>query len=101
MPRKSQVKSGMDLTLTQEEKDAKSFLDWPDTTLARAVRETARLIKASDDDKEALYVTGCLVILASVMKRANAETLNLESSFNGNLQGYELKVSMKLKKVAA
>jgi len=67
----------MDETLTQEEKDAKTFLEWSDKTLARAVRHCATAIK-DDMGNFAMLGTGAACVLSGIAKKANAETLKID-----------------------
>ncbi len=65
-----------DETLTQAERDADTFLEWSDATLARAVRTMASIFK---DHKGFNGVAGAAsaIVLEKLMKEANAKTMKI------------------------
>lgn len=86
-----------DDTLTQDEKDAPSYLEWSDATIARLVRHVAETIKDGKGDK-AVWLTTALKIQAHLMEESNAETM--KTSIKGDRDGkpFELKATLKLTK---
>jgi hypothetical protein len=83
--------------LTQEEKDAETFLEWSDETLAAAVRETARLLKDEKGTK-AVWFMAATQVMAHSMAEANAETM--KTAVEGDTKGvpWKLTVNAKLTK---
>ena len=59
----------LDSTLTQEEKDAPTFLEWSDATLARAVRCLSKRIHDDFGQKSITGVAGAIQ-LANVLVKA-------------------------------
>lgn len=69
-----------DATLTKKEKEAKSYLDWSDATIARCVRWLCAKIK-DDSGKGGIYGASASKIIHLVMKEANAKKLKMETTF--------------------
>lgn len=86
-----------DATLTKAEREAKTFLEWPDSTIARCVRATAKLIKDEKGDK-AMFIQAAVNILAAVMDETNAETLKIETKGDRPKCQFELKLVATLKR---
>lgn len=83
-----------DDTLTQAEKDADTFLEWSDATIARCVRDTAKKMKDNKGDK-AIFVQSALNVLAEVMRQANAETMKLDSKGDRSGEPFRLQATLK------
>jgi hypothetical protein len=88
---------GFDKTLTQAERDAPTYLEWSDSTIARLVRQLAVEIDDSKGDK-AIFSATALKVLAHMMEDCNAE--NMKTSLKGDVAGkpFELQVKLRLTK---
>lgn len=70
-----------DKTLTQEQIDAKSYLDWDDTTLGRFVKHLAGKLKDKDPEgKQSTFGMTAAQVLVSIACEINAEELTVEIS---------------------
>lgn len=70
-----------DKTITQEERDAPSYLDWPDETLARFVRSVAQHIYTSDTKgMKGIMSAGAFIILINMAKSTNSASIDMEMS---------------------
>jgi len=66
------------LILTEEEKEAQSFLDWDDASLGKFVKNGAvRMKEEADGSKKPIYVSAILVLLG-LMKDSDATELTEE-----------------------
>jgi len=68
---------GFDETLTQAEKDAETFVEWPDETIARAVRTVAKALH-DDMGNLAIMQIGAASVLIGIAKKSNAEKLDIK-----------------------
>jgi len=66
-----------ELTLTDEEKEAESFLDWSDDALGKMVRATAQKIQSGElgEDSEPVMMTAAMLVIVLAAKSTNADTL--------------------------
>lgn len=73
-----------ELILTQEEKDALSYLDWDDASLGRAVKKLA-VNTQIESDRKVVMVSSLAMALCGLMVETNAGTATYE--FKGLAQG--------------
>lgn len=92
-------KPDFDSTLTAAEHVAKTFLEWPDATIARCVRHCAEEIK-DGRGFNAVAMTACLKLLAYTMDVRDAQTMKLVSTGDRPGGEYKLNVKMILKRKA-
>lgn len=66
-----------ELTLTDEEKEAESFLDWSDEALGKMVRATAHKIQNGElgEDSEPVMMTAAMLVIILAAKSTNADSL--------------------------
>ena len=86
-----------DKTLTQAEKDAPTYLEWSDATLARCVRETAKQL-GDEKGNKAMMAQAAFLIITGVMDEANAETLKVQTKGDRPGCTYKLNIVAKLTK---
>lgn len=68
-------------TLTQEQIDAKSYLEWDDTTLGRFVKHLAGKLKDKDPEgKRSTFGMTAAQVLVSIACEIDAEELTVEIS---------------------
>ncbi len=86
-----------DATLTQAERDAPTFLEWSDPSLARMVRHTAKMLH-DERGENATFCNAAAITLAVVMQHTNAETMKLDIDGDTKGEDWHLQVRAKLTK---
>lgn len=85
-----------DKTLTQAERDAPTYFEWSDATIARLVRHLAKAMEKDSKGDKVIFATTALKVLAHLMQETNAQTM--KTSLKGDVAGkpFELQATLKL-----
>ena len=73
------------LTITDEEREAHSYLDWDDASLGKAVKHAALAMEQSQREKDpdgyvALRLQIPALLISGMMAESNAETMEIETA---------------------
>jgi len=86
--------------LTDEEKQAKSLLDWSDNALGKAVRFCITTLMRDADENKSVFAIACGQVLCALASEANATELNLKlegvSNDGKQLGDWEIFVAKKV-----